>query len=72
MNCPFLINENKVITNDINSVGDTTSKTVETHERWYAPCMGKQCFYYEEYNSYHHERIVECTRIDRRVNLGKN
>ena len=71
MNCPFLINENKVITNHFNSTGDM-DQTAETHERWFSPCMEKQCFYYKERYDNYHNRIVECTRIDRRVNHGKN
>ena len=71
MNCPFLINENKASTNNINSMGDI-EKTIVSHERWYAPCMEQQCFYYKERNDNNYNRIVECTRIDRRVNLGKD
>lgn len=71
MNCPFLINENKAATIHTNSAGDIDN-TVVSHERWFAPCMGKQCFYYKEYNDKHYNRIVECTRIDRRINLGKD
>lgn len=70
MNCPFLINENKVITNNINGEGDV-NKTIVTHERWMSPCMGEQCFYYKEHKDNYNNRIVECTRIDRRKNLGK-
>ncbi len=71
MKCPFLINENKEIINNINSVGDI-NQTIVKHDRRYSPCMGEHCFYYSEYKDRHNNHIVECTRIDRRRNLGKN
>lgn len=71
MNCPFLINENKATTIHTNSDG-VIDQTVVSHERWMAPCMRHQCFYYKERHNNYDELVVDCTRIDRRINLGKN
>lgn len=49
MNCPFLINENKVITkDDKKAFSSGVYNIVISQERWFAPCMKENCPYYDE------------------------